>query len=62
MSKNNRHKIKQLTKLDNIAVDKGIHRQILLDMGLYNVHRHKVEKSDKQYSRKFKHKGREYQD
>lgn len=43
-------------KLESIKVDKGIHREIMIEMGMYNIHKHKVYKDKKQYTRKAKHK------
>ena len=52
-------KLKQPTLQENIVVDKGIHRNTMIEMGMYNIHQNKVEKSGKQYSRKVKHRGRD---
>jgi hypothetical protein len=41
---------------DQIKVDKGIHRDIMLEMGMYNIHKEKVYRDKKTYSRKAKHK------
>jgi hypothetical protein len=37
-------------------INKGIHRKIMMDMGVYNVHKQKVYKSKKEYTRKQKFK------
>ena len=57
MSKTN--KIKKESKQDILAIDKGIHRNTMIEMGMYNIHRNKVEKSGKQYNRNVKHKGKD---
>lgn len=44
------------TKAENIKADKGIHRSIMIEMGVYNIHKEKVYKDKKGYSRKDKHK------
>lgn len=46
------------TKIENIKVDKGIHRSVMMDMGMYNIHKEKVYKNKKAYNRKSKHKGK----
>ena len=43
-------------KKEQIKVDKGIHRQLMMEMGMYNIHKEKVYKDKKRYSRKEKHK------
>jgi hypothetical protein len=45
-----------MKKLEEIKVDKGIHREVMLEMGVYNIHKEKVYKDKKQYTRKEKHK------
>lgn len=39
-----------------IKMDKGIHRSIMMEMGVYNIHKEKVYKEKKSYTRKEKHK------
>lgn len=50
--------MKKATTNMNIKADKGIHRSIMMEMGVYNIHKQKVVKSKKDYSRKDKHKGK----
>ena len=45
-----------MKKLEEIKVDKGIHRNVMLEMGMYNIHKEKVYKDKKQYTRKEKFK------
>ena len=47
---------KSNTSKDQIKVDKGIHREIMLEMGMYNIHKEKVYRDKKTYSRKEKYK------
>jgi hypothetical protein len=44
------------TLKEKIKVDKGIHREIMIDMGMYNIHKEKVYRNKKSYTRKEKHK------
>lgn len=39
-----------------LATDKGIHRDTLIEMGLYNVHKGKVYRDKTKYTRKDKHR------
>ena len=39
-----------------VKVDKGIHREIMMEMGMYNIHKEKVYRDKKTYSRKDKYK------
>ena len=48
--------MKAKDKLDSIKVDKGIHRENMISMGVYNIHKEKVYRDKKKYSRKDKHK------
>ncbi len=48
-----------ITKEELARIDKGAHRQALIDEGLYAIPIHKVHKNKKAYSRKKKHKNRE---
>lgn len=43
-------------KIEDIKTDRAIHRSILLEMGLYNIHKEKIYKDKKAYTRKQKHK------
>lgn len=43
-------------KKEQIKTDKGIHRSLMMEMGVYNIHKEKVYKDKKKYSRKEKHK------
>lgn len=54
-------RLRSESKKDQLKVDKGIHRQIMMDMGMYNIHKEKTH-SSKGYSRKTKHKGRGFDD
>lgn len=45
----------QSTK-ERLAIDKGIHRNTLIEMGLYNVYGQKAYKDKSKYTRKEKHK------
>ncbi len=56
MAKKKAKKIRKPTKKELLKMDKGIHRQTMLDMGLYNSHKPKVHKNKKAYSRKRKPK------
>lgn len=47
---------KQLSQIEKIKADKGIHREVMMEMGMYNIHKEKVYKDKKQYTRKDKHK------
>jgi len=40
----------------NLKISKGIHRKLMMDMGIYNIHKQKTYKSKKEYSRKQKFK------
>lgn len=51
------HKAKPM-KTEQIKIDKGIHRSLMLEMGLYNIHKEKAYKDKKKYSRKEKHKSK----
>lgn len=42
--------------IENIKTDRGIHRTIMIEMGVYNIHKEKVYKNKKAYTRKQKHK------
>jgi len=53
MKKSNKDKKK------NLKIDKGIHRKIMLDMGMYNIHKEKAYKDKTAYNRKPKHKGKD---
>ena len=44
-------------QIEQVKVDKGIHRKVMLEMGVYNIHKQKQHKDKKKYSRKEKHKG-----
>lgn len=48
--------MKPRTKKDRIAADKGIHRGLMLEMGVYNIHREKAYRDKSKYSRKEKHR------
>lgn len=41
---------------EKVKVDKGIHREIMMEMGMYNIHKEKVYRDKKTYSRKDKYK------
>jgi len=47
---------KAQTKIEQVKVDKGIHREIMMEMGMYNIHKEKVYRDKKTYSRKEKYK------
>ena len=49
------------SRKEQIKVDKGIHRNIMMEMGMYNIHREKKH-STVGYSRKTKHKGKNLDD
>lgn len=49
--------MKGLTQKELVSMDKGIHRGIMLDMGVYNVHKEKSHGDKSKYTRKQKHKG-----
>ena len=48
--------MKPLTKKEKIATDKGIHRNAMLEMGMYNIHKEKAYKDKSKYTRKDKHR------
>lgn len=48
--------MKPTTNKEKIAIDRGIHRNTLLEMGLYNVHKGKAYKDKSKYTRKEKHR------
>lgn len=50
------HHMKKQSKLDSVKKSKGIHREIIKEMGLLQVHTNKVFKDKSKYSRKSKHK------
>lgn len=41
---------------NDLKISKGIHRKLMIDMGVYNIHKQKTYKSKKEYSRKQKFK------
>ena len=41
---------------ERISVDKGIHRNAMLEMGMYNIHKEKAYKDKSKYTRKDKHR------
>lgn len=43
-------------KNEQIKTEKGIHRKLMMEMGMYNIHKEKVYKDKKKYTRKDKHK------
>lgn len=45
-----------MKKIEKLKADKGIHREVMMEMGMYNIHKEKVYKDKKQYTRKDKHK------
>ncbi len=47
---------KTQSKTEKVKVDKGIHREIMMEMGMYNIHKEKVYRDKKTYTRKDKHK------
>lgn len=47
---------KQQTKQEEVKENRGIHREVMLEMGMYNIHKEKVYKDKKQYTRKEKFK------
>ena len=50
------NKMKTLTQKEKIAIDKGIHRSTMLEMGMYNIHKGKAYKDKSKYTRKDKHR------
>ncbi len=48
--------MKPLTAKEQIAIDKGIHRNAMLEMGVYNIHKEKAYKDKSKYTRKEKHR------
>ena len=48
--------MKTLSKLDYIKMDKRATRMFLIGEGKYNIHKEKVYRDKKTYSRKEKHK------
>ena len=49
------------SRRQQIKVDKGIHRDAMIEMGMYNIHKEKIH-SVQGYSRKMKHKGKGFSD
>lgn len=43
-------------KKDTLKIDLGAIREVLISEGVYNLHKNKIMKSKKKYTRKFKHK------
>jgi hypothetical protein len=41
---------------ERLATDKGIHRNAMLEMGVYNIHKEKAYKDKSKYTRKEKHR------
>ena len=52
-------KLQKLTKKQLVKIDKGIHRKIMMDMGVYALPKAKTHKDKKKYSRKKKIKPEE---
>lgn len=48
--------MKPQTTKDKLATDKGIHRNLMLEMGVYNIHKQKAYKDKSKYTRKDKHR------
>ncbi len=46
----------KITKKELHLMDKKTTRDMLIGEGIYNIHKSKVFKSDKEYTRKIKHK------
>ena len=46
----------QINKTEKLKMDKGIHREIMMEMGMYNIHKEKSYKDKSKYTRKEKHK------
>jgi hypothetical protein len=46
----------QINKTEKIKMDKGIHREVMMEMGMYNIHKEKTYKDKSKYTRKEKFK------
>ena len=46
--------MKSQSKKEKFATDKGIHRDVMLEMGVYNIHKEKAYKDKSKYNRKNK--------
>lgn len=46
--------MKQVSKKEQLAIEKGIHRDTMIEMGMYNVHIERVYADKKKYKRKEK--------
>lgn len=54
--------MERITQKQAAAMDRGIHRGVMLEMGVYNLHKEKTYTDKSKYTRKLKHKGRGYDD
>jgi hypothetical protein len=45
-----------INKTEQLKMDKGIHREVMMEMGMYNIHKEKTYKDKSKYTRKEKHK------
>jgi hypothetical protein len=45
-----------INKTEQLKMDKGIHRELMMEMGMYNIHKEKSYKDKSKYTRKEKHK------
>lgn len=41
---------------EDIAIDRGIHRETMIEMGMYNIHKQKEHKDKSKYTRAEKHR------
>jgi hypothetical protein len=48
--------MKPQPRKETIKIDKGIHRNAMLEMGMYNIHKEKAYKDKSKYTRKDKYR------
>ena len=50
----------KLSRQESLKMDKAAHREVMMEMEMYNVHKEKVYKSKKDYNRKDKNKEKKW--